>query len=194
MRDERSHLRRASLAALIALSISAGTAAAQSCGGESDRLARQYDLSADAPRAGTTEAPAAPGTPPSGGATATESRAQSSGVLSPPDAATTAIGEGGQLPAAERQRMAQLLQRAEACARRRPFRASPERSDGAVARRRPRTEGVSMKAVVFHDVGDIRLEDVPEPKLQEPTDAIVRRHLRHRSAHGARHAAGHEGR
>ena len=31
-----------------------------------------------------------------------------------------------------------------------------------------------MKAVVFRDVGDIRLEDVPEPKLQEPTDAIVR--------------------
>jgi threonine dehydrogenase-like Zn-dependent dehydrogenase len=31
-----------------------------------------------------------------------------------------------------------------------------------------------MKAVVFHDVGDIRLEDVPEPKLQDPTDAIVR--------------------
>lgn len=31
-----------------------------------------------------------------------------------------------------------------------------------------------MKAVVFHDLGDIRLEDVPEPKIQEPTDAIVR--------------------
>jgi threonine dehydrogenase-like Zn-dependent dehydrogenase len=31
-----------------------------------------------------------------------------------------------------------------------------------------------MKAVVFHDVGDIRLEDVPEPRLQEATDAIVR--------------------
>jgi threonine dehydrogenase-like Zn-dependent dehydrogenase len=31
-----------------------------------------------------------------------------------------------------------------------------------------------MKAVVFHDIGDIRLEDVPEPKLQHPTDAIVR--------------------
>lgn len=31
-----------------------------------------------------------------------------------------------------------------------------------------------MKAVVFHDVGDIRLDDVPEPKIQEPTDAIVR--------------------
>lgn len=31
-----------------------------------------------------------------------------------------------------------------------------------------------MKAVVFHGVGDIRLEDVPEPQLQEPTDAIVR--------------------
>jgi threonine dehydrogenase-like Zn-dependent dehydrogenase len=31
-----------------------------------------------------------------------------------------------------------------------------------------------MKAVVFHAVGDIRLEDVPEPELQDPTDAIVR--------------------
>lgn len=31
-----------------------------------------------------------------------------------------------------------------------------------------------MQAVVFHAVGDIRLEDVPEPKLREPTDAIVR--------------------
>lgn len=31
-----------------------------------------------------------------------------------------------------------------------------------------------MKAVVFHDVGDIRLDDVPEPTIQEPTDAIVR--------------------
>ncbi|WP_244225436.1 hypothetical protein, partial [Pseudomonas aeruginosa] len=25
-----------------------------------------------------------------------------------------------------------------------------------------------MKAVVFHDIGDIRLEDVAEPRLQEP--------------------------
>lgn len=31
-----------------------------------------------------------------------------------------------------------------------------------------------MKAVVFHDVGDIRLEDVPEPKLERDNDAIVR--------------------
>lgn len=31
-----------------------------------------------------------------------------------------------------------------------------------------------MKAVVFHGIGDIRLDDVPEPTLQEPTDAIVR--------------------
>ena len=31
-----------------------------------------------------------------------------------------------------------------------------------------------MKAVVFHGVGDIRLEDVAEPKLKAPTDAIVR--------------------
>ncbi len=31
-----------------------------------------------------------------------------------------------------------------------------------------------MKAVVFHGVGDIRLDDVPEPKIQESNDAIVR--------------------
>lgn len=31
-----------------------------------------------------------------------------------------------------------------------------------------------MKAVVFHDVGDIRLEDVPAPALKHPNDAIVR--------------------
>lgn len=31
-----------------------------------------------------------------------------------------------------------------------------------------------MKAVTWHGVGDIRLEDMPEPKIQEPTDAIVR--------------------
>ncbi len=31
-----------------------------------------------------------------------------------------------------------------------------------------------MKAVVFHGVGDIRLDNVPEPKIKESTDAIVR--------------------
>jgi len=31
-----------------------------------------------------------------------------------------------------------------------------------------------MYAVVFHDVGDIRLERVSDPKIGEPTDAIVR--------------------
>ena len=31
-----------------------------------------------------------------------------------------------------------------------------------------------MKAIVYHDVGDIRLDDIPEPTLQDPTDAIVR--------------------
>ena len=28
--------------------------------------------------------------------------------------------------------------------------------------------------MVFHGVGDIRLDEVPEPTIQEPTDAIVR--------------------
>jgi threonine dehydrogenase-like Zn-dependent dehydrogenase len=31
-----------------------------------------------------------------------------------------------------------------------------------------------MRAVVWHGVGDIRLDDVEDPKIQEPTDAIVR--------------------
>jgi threonine dehydrogenase-like Zn-dependent dehydrogenase len=31
-----------------------------------------------------------------------------------------------------------------------------------------------MKAVVFHGVGDIGLEEVAEPKIEQPTDAIVR--------------------
>lgn len=31
-----------------------------------------------------------------------------------------------------------------------------------------------MKAIVFHGVGDIRLEEVADPKIQDPTDAIVR--------------------
>src|SRR5437764_1297503 len=34
--------------------------------------------------------------------------------------------------------------------------------------------GRFMKAVVFHGVGDIRLEDVAEPGIEQPTDAIVR--------------------
>ena len=31
-----------------------------------------------------------------------------------------------------------------------------------------------MKAVVFHGVGDIRLDEVPEPKIKDPTDTIVK--------------------
>src|SRR5437868_9468570 len=31
-----------------------------------------------------------------------------------------------------------------------------------------------MKAVVFHGIGDIRLDNVAEPKIQKPNDAIVR--------------------
>ncbi len=31
-----------------------------------------------------------------------------------------------------------------------------------------------MKAVVFHDVGDVRLDDIDEASLVEPTVAIVR--------------------
>lgn len=31
-----------------------------------------------------------------------------------------------------------------------------------------------MKAIVWHGVGDIRLDEVPEPRIIDPTDAIVR--------------------
>lgn len=31
-----------------------------------------------------------------------------------------------------------------------------------------------MKAVVFHAIGDIRVDDVPDPVIEQPTDAIVR--------------------
>jgi threonine dehydrogenase-like Zn-dependent dehydrogenase len=33
---------------------------------------------------------------------------------------------------------------------------------------------VGVKAVVFHGVGDIRLDTVPEPRVEQPEDAIVR--------------------
>jgi threonine dehydrogenase-like Zn-dependent dehydrogenase len=37
-----------------------------------------------------------------------------------------------------------------------------------------RFEGSKVKAVVFHGVGDIRVDDVPEPEFKDPTDAVVR--------------------
>lgn len=31
-----------------------------------------------------------------------------------------------------------------------------------------------MKAVVFHGIGDIRLDTVSDPAIEQPTDAVVR--------------------
>src|SRR4051812_42800436 len=31
-----------------------------------------------------------------------------------------------------------------------------------------------MKALVWHGVGDIRVDDVPDPRVEEPTDAVIR--------------------
>lgn len=31
-----------------------------------------------------------------------------------------------------------------------------------------------MQAVVFHAPGDFRLEEVADPKIQDPTDAVIR--------------------
>lgn len=53
------------------------------------------------------------------------------------------------------------------------MRLDPHSPPAAVNRFLFQKEG-TMKAVVFHGVGDIRLEDVPEPRIKQPTDAIVR--------------------
>jgi D-arabinose 1-dehydrogenase-like Zn-dependent alcohol dehydrogenase len=37
-----------------------------------------------------------------------------------------------------------------------------------------RPGAIPMKAVVFHGIGDIRLETVRDPKIKEPTDALIR--------------------
>ena len=34
-----------------------------------------------------------------------------------------------------------------------------------------------MKAVVFHDIGDIRLEEVKEPKIKDPTGLAMNKNL-----------------
>jgi threonine dehydrogenase-like Zn-dependent dehydrogenase len=47
---------------------------------------------------------------------------------------------------------------------------APPRADAQAAQQ----EESRMKAVVFHGIGDIRLEEVEEPLIQKPTDAIVR--------------------
>ncbi len=53
-----------------------------------------------------------------------------------------------------------------------------------------------MKAVVFHGVGDIRVDEVSDPQIQDRTDAIVRLtasgDLRHRSVFRSGHEAGTE--
>jgi threonine dehydrogenase-like Zn-dependent dehydrogenase len=31
-----------------------------------------------------------------------------------------------------------------------------------------------MRATLMYEAGDVRIEDVPDPSIQEPTDAILR--------------------
>src|SRR5207248_2183337 len=63
---------------------------------------------------------------------------------------------------------------------RRARRGTPDPVDKALPRsgpspqRTPNHGPQTMKAIVFHGVGDIRLENVSDPKIQEPSDAIVR--------------------
>ena len=128
------------LAAVIALAAMAGAPAkAQSCGAEIDRLAQRYNLAPEAERSGTSEllAPARPSSP-GAGIGAPQQRAQSSGAASPADtnsvapiqpspgnpgraasppgsAATESAGSA--LSAADRARMAALLDAARAAER-----------------------------------------------------------------------------
>ena len=50
----------------------------------------------------------------------------------------------------------------------------------------PPSEERAMKAVTWHGKRDVRVEEVPDPRIQEPTDAIIKvtthRHLRLRPA------------
>ncbi len=43
-------------------------------------------------------------------------------------------------------------------------------------------KGGTVKALVFHKPSDVRVEDVPDPRIEEPTDVIVRASPRPRSA------------
>lgn len=47
-------------------------------------------------------------------------------------------------------------------------------SPGSAQDEQPTSRKVTMRATVIHGAGDVRVEDVPDPKLQAPTDAIVR--------------------
>jgi hypothetical protein len=125
----------------VALLVAAGAAAAQSCGSEIGALARQYNLSVDTPREGSSEAPAAPPASSGNGATVAERAARAAGVIAPSDAGGTAavqppagtpdstrgapeaappdgaaVGTGG-LAAGDRTRMESLLQSALAAER-----------------------------------------------------------------------------
>src|ERR1700753_3949965 len=41
--------------------------------------------------------------------------------------------------------------------------------------RRPRWEGrPAMKAVTWHGTGDVRVDTVPDPTIEQPTDAVIR--------------------
>src|SRR5689334_14294881 len=51
-------------------------------------------------------------------------------------------------------------------------RGAPHRSRQGLARHALGSR--AMRATVFRGVGDVRIEDVPDPRIDEPTDAIVR--------------------
>src|SRR2546421_5243662 len=45
---------------------------------------------------------------------------------------------------------------------------------GAFSAPRLPDEEWAMRATVMHAAGDVRVEDVPDPKIEEPTDAVLR--------------------
>jgi hypothetical protein len=132
--------KRLAVTVLCAVSLAvagADLARAQSCGDRISRLAQQYDLAADGARTGTTGAPAAPAAAnESRSLTETQGRAQSSGIVTPPDtgapvatvppsgsslppeAAPPPAKNGSTLAAGDRARLEALLDAARAADRR----------------------------------------------------------------------------
>lgn len=130
----------ASLLSLVALAAAAASAPAfaQSCSGEIERLAQQYDLRPGTPRSGSSEAPAAPSAH-APGAPGPKRSGRTGGVVAPPDIdAPMAVhppagnpdnmptappvqepppGHAAALTDAERARMTALLDQARAAAR-----------------------------------------------------------------------------
>src|SRR4051794_16000246 len=93
-------------------------------------------------------------------------------------AAWTSTPRSAEWATRSRQSSGSATPRATSSWRSRPSNGTGPRRCGQVQRRglTPAVAGTwgRMKAVTFHGKRDVRVDDVPDPTIQEPTDAIVR--------------------